>query len=234
MKTNSRIGTIEKSVNDGQAQYCKDLFISLKAAVSSRGRSGTMTNGTSKSKKKSKKSKANLAANGDLSDAREKKETEKQNWGALEPVREVIEPLLDVVKPVLTGNVMYGLLVGLLVASWFGFGFSPNKSASGYNRAMDMYSPYRLAAYEEMWRREDSELWEWLEERAGLDRMNGDGLDMNKRAVEPRTLEERLREERLGEREVQEAIRVTEEKLKVLRQVVDKPKPGKQGTSRVE
>ena len=36
-------------------------------------------------------------------------------------------------------------------------------------------------------------------------------------------MEEKLREERIDEREVEEAIRVTEEKLRVLREVVGKP-----------
>ncbi|TQV98895.1 hypothetical protein V2A60_007405 [Cordyceps javanica] len=219
-------GPIEKNVNDGQAKFCDELFASVKAAVSARGRSNTFTNG-GKGKKKGKKGRASLTANGDLDASTKKIEATKTNWGPLEPIRGVLEPILDILKPILTGNVMYGLLVGLLVASWFGFGFSPSKPAGGFGEGaggrgelMDMYGPFRLAAYEEMWRREESELWEWLEERTGLGQMDSGSHGIRKRAVEPRTMQERMRESRMDAREVQEAIRVTEEKLKVLRQVI--------------
>lgn len=227
-------GPIEKNVNDGQAKFCEELFASVKAAVTTRGRSNTLTNG-GKGKKKGKKGRASLTAN-EASDVSSKKTVaSKVNWGPLEPVRGIMEPILDIIKPILTGNVMYGLLVGLLVASWFGFGFSPSKPAGGFGAGaggrgemMDMYGPFRLAAYEEMWRREESELWEWLEERTGLGQMESDSHGVRKRAVEPRTMQERVREARMDAREVQEAIRVTEEKLKVLRQViVNSPKQEK-------
>lgn len=117
---------------------------------------------------------------------------------------------------------MYGLLVGLLVAMWFGFGSGPSKNAAPYGPGIGFYSSNRLAAYEEMWRREDSELWEWLDERVGLDRLSSDSSNIRKKSLDPRTMEEKLREERMDEREVEEAIRVTEEKLRVLRGVVGK------------
>lgn len=116
---------------------------------------------------------------------------------------------------------MYGLLVGLLVATWFGFGL-PGRQPS---RDMRMYGyPDRLAAYDEMWRREESELWEWLEERVGLERLHDPNVSTRKRAMEPITVEERVREDRMDEREIEEAIKVTEEKLKVLKGVMDKKK----------
>jgi hypothetical protein len=126
----------------------------------------------------------------------------------------------------MTGNVMYGLLVGLLVATWFGFGFTGRQPTSAYGSDLGGFYGYpdRVAAYEEMWRREESELWEWLEERVGLDRLGDGRLSGRKRALEPRTVEEKMREERMDEREIETAIRVTEEKLKVLKQVVDKRK----------
>ncbi|ATY63976.1 GRAM domain-containing [Cordyceps militaris] len=219
-------GPIEKNVNDGQAKFCEELFASIKAAVTTRGRSNTLTNG-GKGKKKGKKGRASLTANEGSGVSAKQTETSKTSWGPLEPIRGVLEPILDILKPILTGNVMYGLLVGLLVASWFGFGFSPSKPAGGFGggaggrgELMDMYGPFRLAAYEEMWRREESELWEWLEERTGLGQVDSDNHGIRKRAVEPRTMQERVRESRQDAREVQEAIRVTEEKLKVLRQVI--------------
>lgn len=141
----------------------------------------------------------------------------QKSWGALEPVRGLLEPLSDVIKPLLTGNVMYGLLVGLLVATWFGFGFTPSRSP----QSVGIYRPERIATYEEIWRREDTELWEWLEERVGMDRMHADRVTV-KRVLEPKTVEENLRASRMDEKEVEEAIRVTEEKLRVLKDVMGK------------
>ncbi|KAJ6444356.1 GRAM domain-containing protein [Purpureocillium lavendulum] len=216
-------GPIEKGAVDGQTQHCKDLFAALKAAASSRPRAGTGPNGPSRAKRKLKRSKALQSTDGMVEGKMEAKRTAKQDWGLLEPVRGLIEPCTDLIQPVLTGNVMYGLLVGLLVAMWFGFGSTPRKSVSPYGPEVGFYSASRLAAYEELWRREDSELWEWLDERVGLDRLHSDGPVPRKRHMEPRTVEEKLREERVDEREVEEAIRVTEEKLRVLRDVVGKP-----------
>ncbi|GJC78074.1 putative membrane protein C20F10.07 [Colletotrichum liriopes] len=216
-------GPIEKGANDGQTQHCKDLFASLKSAVSSKARTGGAGVGSGpKGKKKSKKSKAA----GSTTDAEDEpvrpRNIPKKDWGPLEPVRSILEPIVDIAKPLMTGNMMYGLLVGLLVATWFGFGL-PGRQASG---DMRMYGyPDRLAAYDEMWRREESELWEWLEERVGLERLHEGNLPTRKRAVEPSTLEERVREDRMDEREIEEAIKVTEEKLKVLKGVIDKKKP---------
>lgn len=132
----------------------------------------------------------------------------------------MLEPVTDLLKPLLTGNVMYGLLVGLLVSTWFGFGLSPRKNVAQYGSQYGAYGPDRLAAYEEMWRREDSELWDWLEDRIGLDRLSADAVDTRKRASDSRTVEENIREERMEAREVEEAIRVTEEKLRVLKEAV--------------
>ncbi|KAG6002879.1 hypothetical protein E4U21_002701 [Claviceps maximensis] len=216
-------GTIEKNVNDGQAQYCKELFVALKSAVSARVRSGTGSGGNVKGKKKLKRSKALQSVLNTDKKKSSKSDAEKQNWGPLEPLRGIVEPVIDVLQPVLTANVMYGLLVGLIVAMWFGFGTSSKSNSSfGPDIGYGYYAPGRQAAYEEMWRKQDSELWEWLEERVGMDRLSHDQPNGRKRGIEHRTVEEKLQEERMDEREIQEAIRVTEEKLRVLREVIDK------------
>jgi hypothetical protein len=126
---------------------------------------------------------------------------------------------------------MYGLLVGLLVASWFGFGFVPSKPAVGYGHHPVVFSADRLAAYEEMWRREESELWAWLEERTGLERLNTDGGRPRQKVTHPHTMEEKIREERMNYREIEEAIRVTEEKLRVLQDVVAMTRPVPEASS---
>ncbi|KXX76336.1 GRAM domain-containing protein YSP2 [Madurella mycetomatis] len=216
---------IERGANDGQTQYCKDLFASLKAAVSSRQRTGALANGAARGKKRARKGKSAQASNL-ASDAEDvAKAAAKQSWGLFEPARPFLGPVADTIGPILTGNVVYGLLVGLLVASWFGFGARQGAPQYGRDLAYANY-PQRMAAYEEMWRREESELWEWLEERVGLERLGSDPPP-RKRSADPRTVEERLREERMDERDVKEAIRVTEEHLEVLKSVVDGRRAGR-------
>ncbi|KAK4185093.1 hypothetical protein QBC35DRAFT_517156 [Podospora australis] len=217
-------GPIEKGTNDGQAQYIKDLFASLRAAVSSSTRASGGATGGARGKKRSRKVKSALASSAQASDVESSvKISSKQSWGLFEPARPFLGPVVDIIRPILTGNVVYGLLVGLLVASWYGFGTRQGPMGAPFGRDLVGYAnyPQRMAAYEEMWSREESDLWEWIEDRAGLDRLHRDPLP-RKKIVNPRAVEEKLREERMSERELQEAIKVTEEHLQVLKSVVDR------------
>jgi hypothetical protein len=200
-------------------QYTKDIIAALKAAVGTR-RSGA-PNVAGKGKKKGRKGqKANNLSK--ATDGASETKPEETNWGLFEPVRGIFEPIVDIIKPLMTGNILYGLLVGLLVASWFRFGFP---IGGGGNRDVGMGylgTPERIAAYEEIWRKEESELWLWLEERAGMDRLR----EVGRMPIEKLDVEERLKSEAMEEREVVDAIRITEEKLKVLKDVVEKGKKG--------
>ncbi|KAI4867470.1 hypothetical protein F4820DRAFT_446100 [Hypoxylon rubiginosum] len=218
-------GPIEKGAKDGQTQYCKDLFASLKAAVSSAPRSATFNGGATKGKKKRVKGKLHQVSKESLVGQADLVASKSQDWGILEPVHGILGPVVDIIKPILTGNVVYGILVGLLVATWFGFGFNGQPSGGPYGRDLGFLGyPERAVAYEEIWRREESDLWDWLEERVGLHRLNGEAMPIHKRVVEPRTVEDKLREERMNVREVEEALRVTEEKLEVLKSIMDRKK----------
>ncbi|KAI8956117.1 hypothetical protein F4801DRAFT_525514 [Xylaria longipes] len=216
-------GAIEKGAKDGQITFWKDLLTSLKSAVSSRPRTTTL-NGTVRGKKKKAKGKLNRASKDSLKGPADST-PKSHDWGLFEPLHSILGPIFDILKPVMTGNVVYGLLVGLLVSTWFGFGFNSQHRGIGYGRGVAFSSyPERAVAYEEIWRREESELWDWLEERVGLHRMNEGGTPIRKRVTEPRTIEEKLQEERMGEREVDEAIKITEEKLDILKSVIDRKK----------
>jgi hypothetical protein len=115
------------------------------------------------------------------------------------------------------------------VASWFRFGFS-GRSGAGRDLGLGYFgTPERVAAYEEIWRREESELWEWLEDRVGMDRLR----DVSKMPIEAQDMAERLKDERMEEREMDHAIRVTEEKLKVLKKTVEKRKAESVGKGKV-
>ncbi|KAI1327125.1 hypothetical protein F5Y16DRAFT_204046 [Xylariaceae sp. FL0255] len=215
-------GPIEKGAKDGQAQYAKAIFTALKGAVSARARPAA-AGGMVKGKKKKGKGKLNGGSKSDEPASAASSKT--SDWGVFEPIHKLASPVLDILKPVMTGNVVYGLLVGLLVAAWFGFGLSGQQRGFRYGRDM-AFSGYadRAVAYEEIWNREESDLWDWLEERVGLHRMNEGIAPVHKRVMEPRTAEEKLRAGRMNEREVEEAIRVTEEKLDILKSVMDRKK----------
>lgn len=191
----------------------------------SRPRSSTLGGTHGKARKKGRKGRS--APSNPTSDGEGvQRPVAKQDWGLFEPARPFLSPFVDILGPIMTGNVVYGLLVGLLVATWFGFG--SNASSGRYGRELGYMASGadRHAAYEEMWRREESELWEWLDERVGLERLNGAPVA----AVPPRkkaVMEDKIREDRMSEREIKEAIRVTEEKLKVLKSVVDREAEGK-------
>lgn len=193
--------------------------MSLKAAVSSRRGTATPAPG-GKGKKKGKKGREAKGVSKTTDGAADSKPAAK-DWGVLEPVHGIFGPVVDILQPILTGNIMYGLLVGLLVASWFRFGFSGKNHGSGHDHGMAYFStPERVAAYEEIWRREESELWEWLDDRVGMDRLR----DASKMPVEARTMNDKLKDEKMGDREMDDAIRVTEEKLQVLKANVQKRK----------
>lgn len=211
-------------------QYAKDLFAAIKAAVTTRPATGPVINVTAKVRRKGKGKKAVQTAPGTVEGNVAPKRVDNKNWGLFEPVRGLVEPIADIVQPILTGNVMYGLLVGLLVTTWFRVGVMPQKNTPSFGNEMAAYRPDRVAAYDEMWRREDSELWEWLEDRVGLDRLNTDRPTIRPKPIQLRTVEEKVRAARMDEREVEEAIRVTEEKLRILKGAMGKKSKGGRDT----
>ena len=195
----------------------------LKVAIASRR--GAITANAGKKGKKARRAQSSKsesqAAEGAL-DAKAKAE----NWGVFEPLRPILGPVVGIVNSLATGNMMYGLLVGLLVASWFRFG------GSGIGKGGDpgwISSADRIAAYEEIWRREETELWDWLEHRADMDTLR----DAARMQSEARVIADRLKEEKMQSREVDDAIRVTEEKLRLFKAVVQKDKAKKHGRKEV-
>lgn len=97
----------------------------------------------------------------------------------------------------------------------------------------------RMIAYEELWRREESDLWSWLEERVGTDPLSfpvaepdsergsqsgGKKQPHNRRSGSERDIESRLRGEKMTEKQIEDAIRVTHDRLETLQRVVEKQK----------
>lgn len=224
-------GPIEKGANDGQTTYCNDLVKALKVGVTSRPRSGT--NG-SKPKSKGKRRK------GDVDPARTSPATVKavatggqpkdSSWGLFEPLHGVLGPILDIFSPMVSSNMVIGLLLFIMLINWFR---GPRSSTSGNNLA---YIPtaQKIAAYEEIWRKEESNLWDWLEERVGMQGVAYPGSNDQEAVAQARRQREqslrnkgllsKLADVKMSEREVDHAIRVTEDKLAVLKRAVQEKK----------
>ena len=220
-------GPIEKGAKEGQTQYGDSLVKYVKTAVG-RPRGMTGTSKVSKTKKKGKKGRR------DKAEHVEEQTKEEENWGLLEPLRGTLGPFLDPVKPFVTMQTVVGILCVMVLWMWIR---GPSVSQIGPYGGLEHKS--RLVAYEEMWRREESELWDWLERRAGVDAVTlqatagktPDQRDEQRKLRKQRQqilkgkeVEARIREEKMGEKEMEEALRVTRERLEVLEGVVEQRK----------
>lgn len=107
--------------------------------------------------------------------------------------------------------------------SWF-FGA---RSANSNGRGLSFSGPAeRAVAYEELWRKEESELWDWLEDRVGLDGLHapGVGRDGRQQVLGHKEMGKRLESEGMRGRQVDDAIRITEERLGALKGAVEREK----------
>lgn len=223
-------GPIEKGAKDGQQQYGDSLVKCLKAAV---GRPRGLTS-ASKGAKKGKKRKSEKTRKSEKVAAVADKD---ENWGLLEPLRGPLGPVVDMARPILKTEILIGILFLMVIMLWMR-GTPGRGDLTGPSRSN------RLAAYEEIWRKEESDLWDWLESRANVDAISyqkGASAIENERTVQRQKQKQRqkalkgkdvagkLREEKMAEKEVEEAIRVTRERLEVLEGVVRE----KQGTKPV-
>lgn len=168
--------------------------------------------------------------------ALEASKRQSESWGLLEPLRGPLGPLVDIFRPLWTGNAALVVIGVLLFMVWFRRPGSPSGLTSnvGYS---GLSVPERIVAYEEMWRREENELWDWLEERVGTNgfafpttdrsKASEERLRLQRRSFLSRDFETRLQEEKMTEREMTDAIRVTKERLEVLEGVIGSQKEEK-------
>jgi len=150
-------------------------------------------------------------------------EQKPANWGPLEPLHRILEPLLAIFRPFINSQVIITVLFVLLLYTWI----APSRGGTGVG--LPGYStPQRLAAYEEMWRREESDLWDWLEDRVGLDHLYAPSLDKEQqdrqRVLNARGMGKKLENERMSQRQMDDAIKVTEERLTALKDAVARKK----------
>ena len=208
-------GPIEKGANDGQDKYCKEFIPFLKGELV---KPVSKTNGKVKAKGKRKQS--DTIENGPISSTGGLTKTpSKTSWGMFDPLRDIIEASSTVINGTMILSVLLLVMTILWVRQAY---FHRDHAATGRSVMM---TPQRLAAYEEMWRREESGLWNWLEDRVGLE---GIGVNDEKRHLRERnSMGNRIEDEQMSEREVNEAIRTTEEKLASLKAAVSRKKAKK-------
>ncbi|KAF2426545.1 hypothetical protein EJ08DRAFT_699843 [Tothia fuscella] len=230
-------GPIEKGANDGQLQYAKDLTAALKAAVTIK----PLTKGARRTGKggRRKKDSSDLAngSNGVSASSGAPARVAAPDWGLFEPVRSLLGPVATILSP----SAIIGFLSFLIIFLWWRQGsttrYNPRSGSLGIP---GLATPQRIAAYEEMWRGEESELWKWIEDRVGLDGAvpdflnNADGEDRKKergkdwharqKIIE---MEKRIVGDEMGEREMLDAIRVTKERLLTLEEAVKRRKGGR-------
>ncbi|PIG69152.1 GRAM domain protein [Aspergillus arachidicola] len=196
-------GPIEKGAIDGQGSFGSDLISALKAAVAPRARAASKAGGKGKGRRKKGDVANEEAAAAAAKAASDATKQQAQTWGPLEPIRGVLEPIAGVLKPMWNGNLAV-LVIGILLF-------------------------LRLAAYEEMWRREESELWSWLEDRVGMDGMvfptvNRPGEsrahERARKIQSGRDFINKLDEDKMSVREMDHAIRTTREKLDTLEKIL--------------
>lgn len=235
-------GPIEKGAIEGQTSFGNDLVKALKAAVAPRSRTDGAKGGKAGKGRRKKggaatSSETAAAAAAAASAALEASKREAQPWGVLEPLRGPLGPIVDVLKPLWNAHVALGI-IGLLLFTIYSRGPTPSSTVSPEIGYRGLTMPQRLAAYEEMWWREETELWNWLEERVGMDGYSFPVADQRhelqarrrqrRQRLRSKDLAARLNEERMSEREVDQAIRVTRERLDVLEEIVNKRKSQRQ------
>ena len=224
-------GPIEKGANDGQTTYCNDLVKALKAGVTARSRTGT-TGSKLKSKGKRRKGDADTAQTppASVKAVAIGSQPKDISWGLFEPLHGILGPVVDIFSPMISSNMVIGFLLFIMLINWLR---GPRSSMSGSSLAY-LPTAEKIAAYEEIWRKEESGLWDWLEERVGMQGLAYPGSSdqeavaqarrQREQSLRSKGLRTKLADVKMSEREVDHAIRVTEEKLRLLKKAVQERK----------
>ena len=244
-------GPIEKGCNDGQTTHGKDLAAALKrelekSAASSAskarvkgvkggkkrgGAKGAQTAGSAPSAAAQKAAREKAA--------REKEERENAAWGIFVPLKPILAPVVEMVPREV--GLLFGvgalLLIILALAGKLPFVGGRNKTRAWGNKG-DMMG-FRAGygdpqSWEQSWHAEEENLWGWLEDRVGL--------SSARMGASPQTTQEERRAHawnKLGkleknwmlnkiveaggmaDREVEEAVKVIERRLEVLKAIVN-------------
>jgi hypothetical protein len=195
--------------------YATSLTTALRTAVTAKAAPARVPGKGGKGKKRSK---ANILddAPAPVAAPAPTNQAKQSDWGMFDPIRSLLGPVADILEAIFTPQIIITLLGALLIYSWF---FRGAFTAVGPNQ---WSVAQRQVAYDEIWRHEESELWKWLEDRVALDRVQASVA--TGRTYQNDNSQVRMPPANMKEREMDEAIRITEDRLKVLKQKVEKDK----------
>ncbi|PPJ52472.1 hypothetical protein CBER1_10491 [Cercospora berteroae] len=209
---------IESGALSGQTEYVKAIVASIKAAVTTKPPvKGLPRKGKRKGGRKEIFDTTEVVAQREAPASQAAAQT---SWGPLEPVRPLLEPIGALLRPFFNAQVLIAVLVVLLTYSWL------LPSRGGRQVGVPGYaSPDRIAAYEELWRREETALWDWLEDRVGLAGAHPSSSQYDgSKGPKSKSKSEDLDAQRMSERQMDAAIKSTEEKLSALKDAVERRK----------
>ncbi|KAK6343055.1 hypothetical protein TWF718_008431 [Orbilia javanica] len=217
-------GPIEKGASDGQISYTKDLLNALRREFAPK-KAGATGGGKGGKKKRKAGGDATAATAAAAAPVQSSAASAAQKWGLLAPV---MEPITSLVGEFGAG-ILVTLMIVMLSMSLSRAIFGDASGGGGRERGLRKGEREILA---EMWMREEAGLWEWLEDRAGVDEVISPFEErVGKRYDwEGKAMKEGIRRQsgnvdsRMAERMVQEGIRVTEERLGVLKRVSEERK----------
>lgn len=200
--------------------YANSLVAALRAAVASKIGSAPKTPGGARNGKNKKRSKTTALEDAPALPAPKTPAPAQPSWGVLDPIRPLV-PFADTIDMLLTPQVVITVLAALLLYAWFFR--AAGAAATGPHGAVNWSKQQRHIAYDEIWQREESELWKWLEQRVAIERVQQEVNRGRNHEYEFLPDEERGGEGRdIKQREMDEAIRVTEERLRVLKGRVER------------
>ena len=170
--------------------------------------------------------------------AADRAKAQDDSWGLLEPLHGILGPLVDIFKPFISANIVIVFLLFIMILSWLRGPKAPAKAQLGFPA---LSGPERIAAYEEIWRREESGLWDWLEERIGMQGLAypaspgpqdqaafKKARKQREKSLQGGGMQAKLVEESMSEREMDHAIEVTEQRLDDLKAAVRKRRVAKE------
>jgi hypothetical protein len=210
-------GPIESGAGSGQTAYNKTLLAALRREIAPKRAAPPSKPGKNG---KSKKRRDTSARGTPPPAAAPPPAPVSNSWGVLEPLKPVLGPVVDVLKPFIPAN--FALVVVTVLVTWIvATRLRPPQVAQTPALAI----PGGQERYwDEKWRAEEEGLWEWLEDRVGLDTVP---------QARQRGFEKSVREKTAGkvmkQRQMEEAIGVLKERLELMEKVMEKEKAEKAG-----
>ncbi|KAI5858700.1 hypothetical protein BZA05DRAFT_330230 [Tricharina praecox] len=215
-------GPIEKGASDGQIAYNKTLLMCLKREIVPKRAIAAGGKGGKGGKGRRRKDTGTGGAATRPATTTAAATPANDSWGPLEILKPIFSPITDILGPLLPANfglVVVTILVTWIVATRLRGGGTP--AAAGLARPGGSYAPDR---WDDRWRHEEEGLWEWLEDRAGLDRIPS----MRQQDIRQKAFEKSFRVKTAGaamkDLQVEEALGVLKERVEMMERIMSEKK----------